>query len=249
MRITLVADPHIAERPEDSYGVDTKTNLTRVIARLRELRPDRLVLMGDYSNKEPRKQDLEWICSRVSLSNVPFEAISGNHDYSPDVAEVCGLDLGLVGDKLYYRRDFGQYRALFLDSSSGSINDEQLEWLKMEMRSLSKPALVFMHHPPLEMGVPYMDEHYPLKDPDSAVFNTLFSGLVPVYVFCGHYHTARSTQIGPHSVHLCPSTYFQIKPEVEDFAVAHTMPGMRHIELIDGQVRTWIEFLPPAVKA
>lgn len=244
MLVSLISDPHIAPHPEESFGVDTQANFARVIARLRELRPDHLVLMGDYSLREPKSADVEWVASRAQLADAPMSVIAGNHDDALLVASAFGVTSSLVGGQLYYRQDLGSDRALFLDTSSGYMAAEQVDWLRLEVRAAKGRVLVFMHHPPVEMGVKYMDTKYSFSDSGDSVYNALFAGSVPVHVFCGHYHTARSTQIGIHGIHLCPSTYFQIEPAQGDFAIAHTMPGIRHVEILEDQVRTWIEFLP-----
>ena len=243
MLISLVADCHVADRPEDANGVDTQANFGKVIARLRERSPDHLVLLGDYSVREPRRRDVEWVASRAVLAEAPISVLSGNHDDAAQVATAFRHEDQLVGGRLYYRQDLGVNRALFLDTSPGYIEREQLDWLRLEIRAARGRVLVFMHHPPIHMGVLFMDDRHALRDDDGAVRDALFSGPVPVHVFSGHYHTARSTQVGLHSVHLCPSTYFQLDPTREDFAVAHSMPGIRHVELLSDEVRTWVEFI------
>ena len=244
MLITLVADPHIAASPADTHGVDTRANFGRVVSRIRELRPDRVVLLGDYSDGAPRRADVEWVCSRMQLAEVPFDAVVGNHDSGRHVAEVCGPASGLIGEQLYYRRDYGGIRALFLDTSAARLDAEQLDWLKLNVTGARGPLLVFMHHPPVLAGVPYMDENHALRDPGGELHDILFAGVRPVHVFCGHYHAARAVCIGPHTVHLCPSTYFQVDAAEEEFAVVgHGMPGIRHVEVDGERVVTWVEFL------
>ena len=244
MLLTLVADPHIAASPTDTHGVDTRANFSRVVQRVRDLRPDRVVLLGDYSARHPRKADVEWVCSRMRLAEVPFEAIVGNHDTGRHVAEVCGPAGGLIGEQLYFRRNFEGMRALFLDTSAGRLDAEQLDWLKLDIAGARGPILVFMHHPPLLAGVPYMDDNHALRDPGGELYDTLFSGVTPVHVFCGHYHNARTVSVGPHTVHLCPSTYFQVDAAEAEFAVVgHAMPGIRHVEIDGERVVSWVEFL------
>ena len=243
MRITVIADPHLADDPAETQGVDTKANFARAVRRVRELGPDHVVLLGDYSARAPRRRDVAWACSRMRLADVPFSAVAGNHDDARHVAEVCGSDAMLVGERAYYRRDFGATRALFLDTSRGYLERDQLDWLALNVEGARDTTLVFMHHPPIEMGVPFMDRAHALRDDGGAVANILFGGSTPVLVFSGHYHTARTTQVGVHAVHLCPSTYYQLDPAREEFAVSHAMPGLRHVELLPGQVRTHVEFL------
>lgn len=247
MLISLIADAHLSPDPSRSNGVDTQANFSRTISRLRELKPDHVVLMGDYSLAEPKRQDVEFACSRLKLADVPFSAIAGNHDDPRQVAEVTGEVNSLIGEHLYFRRDFGKTRALFLDSSKGYFEKNQLDWLKLNLDNAKGRVLIFMHHPPIHMGVPFMDQRHDFKDDGNNVFDMFFSSKIPVHIFCGHYHCARSTQVGIHSVHVCPSTYFQLDGTSEEFRVSHAMPGLRHIELLDDQVRTWVDILPKEI--
>ncbi len=243
-RISIVSDIHISDNSADSFGIDTQHNFAQVVTHLRANRPDHLMLLGDFSLREPLRTHVEWVHSRAQMVGAPMLAVAGNHDTSSEVAEVFGLIQPPNSELLYYRRDFGNQRALFLDTSAGFMDAEQQDWLHLEMSGARESTLVFMHHPPTAMGVTFMDARYGFRDERNEVYNLLFGGKYPVHVFCGHYHTARSTQIGMHSIHVCPSTYFQIDATQPDFAVSHAMPGMRHIELTGDQLRTWIEFLP-----
>ena len=242
--ISILADVHIADSPEQSMGIDTQSNFARAVTHLRSLRPEQLVLLGDFSLRQPERAQVDWVASRAKMVGAPVLAIAGNHDAGVDVARAFNLPLPPNSVKLYYRRDIGAQRALFLDTSAGYIDADQLDWLHMEIRGSRGSTLVFMHHPPTEMGVPFMDARHAFRDGQGEVFQLLFGGTQPVHVFCGHYHTARSVHIGIHSIHLCPSTYFQLDPSKREFAVSHAMPGIRHVHLLDGQFRTWIEFLP-----
>ncbi len=245
MHLILVADIHLADSPEDSFGVDTLSNYERVLAQVEKHQADQVIMMGDYSLKAPKREDVQFSLDKLKALGLPYSFIAGNHDRSADVAEVVAGGKDLVEGEFYYKRTFGDRLALFLDTAKGKISNTQSAWLRDELAQHRGEILVFMHHPPLAMGIPFMDNNHRFKDADDEVFEALFSGANPVHVFAGHYHTARSTQVGIHSVHLCPSTYFQLAPSEQEFAVSHTMPGLRHVELLEGQVRTWIEFLPP----
>lgn len=245
MLITLVADPHIADSPEQTNGTDTQANFNRVVQHVRKTQPDQVVLLGDYSARAPRRQDVEWVCARMRLAEVPFDAVAGNHDDSRHVAEVCGPRAGLIGERLYYRRELAGTRALYLDTSKGVVDADQLDWLHHNIQGARGPVLVFMHHPPVQAGVPFMDDRHALQDPGGELHDVLFAGVTPVHVFCGHYHNARTVGVGPHTVHLCPSTYFQVDASQEEFAaVGHRMPGVRTVEVEGDVVRTWVDFLP-----
>lgn len=243
MHLILIADVHLAETPSDSFGVDTLLNFDRVLQRVAAHRPDHVVLMGDYSLKAPKRKDVQFIRAKLRELNLPFSLIPGNHDRSFDVAEAGDKQHQLIDGEIYFKGRFEDYDTFFLDTAQAFMREAQIHWLKRELAASDKQKLVFMHHPPIQMGVPFMDNKHAFKDPDHRVYDTLFEGPNPIHVFSGHYHTARSTHVGRHSVHLCPSTYFQLNPMQKEFGVSHAMPGIRHVELIGEQVRTWIEFI------
>ena len=243
MRLSILADAHLSDSPSETYQLDTQANLSRCIARLRDLDPDFLVLLGDYSFDEPKRSDVEWLAARIALAETPYAAVVGNHDRSEDVAEVLMQSQLMVGDRLYYRRDFEGLSCLFLDTRPGNLDSQQVQWLRHELESSKAQTLVFMHHPPVKAGVHFMDERHAFSDEGGHVFEALFGGRKPVTVFAGHYHSARSLHIGVHTLHLCPSTAYQINPLTPGFEVTHSMPALRHVELVDGQVRTWVDVL------
>ncbi len=244
MHIVQVSDPHIANAGPNTHGIDPREHYTRVVRRIRALGPDHVVLTGDLSLREPKREDVEWAVSRMRLAEVPFDVIPGNHDDARDVAEACGKTANLLGESVCYRRAFGDWDALFVDSSRGYLERAQVDWLQQHLQGARHGVLLFMHHPPLEAGVPYMDERYAFEDRTGEVYDMIFGSTKPVQVFCGHYHTDRSISVGQHTVYLCPSTYFQLDPMRSDFAIASRVPGVRHIELAGQQLRTWVEWLP-----
>ena len=244
MLLTLISDPHLTQDKVLSHGVDTQANYNRTIGRIRELKPDHVVLMGNYSITAPRREDVEFACSRLNLADVSYSAIVGNHDHSRQVAEVTNTLGSLIGEQLYYRKDFGNTRALFLDTSQGYFEQDQLAWIRLNLANAKGRVLIFMHHPPIHMGVAYMDARYDFKDLNNELYDLFFSSPIPLHIFCGHYHCARSTQVGIHAVHVCPSTYFQLDAHSQEFKVTHAMPGLRHVELLHDQVRTWVDIMP-----
>jgi len=244
MHFILVADIHLASSTSESFGVDTSANFEQVLDRIKTHQPDHIVLMGDYSLKAPMRRDVEACFERLSALQIPLSFIAGNHDVSADIATICCENAPLVEGELFFQKRIAGTKCLFLDTSKGYIKEQQTVWLSEVLAKTTSPVHVFMHHPPIKMGVPFMDNNHAMMDEGGALFKVLFGGKTPVHVYSGHYHTARSAQVGIHSVHLCPSTYFQLDPSLPEFGVSHSMPGIRHVQLLEGEVRTWVELLP-----
>ena len=57
--------------------------------------------------------------------------------------------------------------------SAGQYCEKRMRWLDSELSKTSKDVYIFMHHPPFEVGVPYMDR---IKLEEAEEFRDLISG-------------------------------------------------------------------------
>jgi Icc protein len=135
-----------------------------------------------------------------------------------------------------------QLPALFLDTTPGELSANQQAWLRNQLSASDREALVFMHHPPLAAGVPYMDNNYPLQN-RQAVQAIFFAHPHPITVFCGHYHVEKTIRQQNLTVYITPATYFQIDQFQADFAVDHQRPGFRIIDLAEDKIRHTVRYL------
>jgi len=247
MHVILISDIHLASSTDNTFGVDTKANFERVIARIKAHQPAHVVMMGDYSLKAPRREDVVFASAKLKTLGLPYSFIAGNHDDSTTLADVLDDQTSLLEGGYYYSKELSGHTCLFLDTSKGFVSARQRAWIATTLSRAKGQVHIFMHHPPIAMGVPFMDASHQLQDSDKELYEVLFARDVPVHIYSGHYHTARSAQVGIHSVHLCPSTYFQLDPNHTSFQVSHTMPGIRHFEIQGNELRTWVEFLPKSM--
>ena len=68
-----------------------------------------------------------------SLQNYNVAITLGNHDYFDEVVNYHSIEIAKNQTELYYSQEYNYYKFLFLDSSSGSISQEQLNWFKKEL--------------------------------------------------------------------------------------------------------------------
>ncbi len=235
MKIVQITDLHIAEEGEDTHGVDVRQNFQNTLNLVRSLSPELIVLTGDLCFDTGNEHIYQWVRSHLDFLQIPYTAIGGNHDLSPMLAKVFKLEHLLVGKELYYRREINGRPVLFLETSTGIMSANQLDWLEHELANLQEDVVVFMHHPPITGGVPFMDNKYALRNME-AVQSILFNFPHHLTIFCGHYHVEKTLCIRNLTVHITPSTYFQIDAHADGFKVDHYQIACREINLRDDGV-------------
>jgi 3',5'-cyclic-AMP phosphodiesterase len=230
MKIVQLTDAHISHENTNTFGVDVRQNFLDILKAVRTIAPDFIVLTGDLCFDKADPQIYRWIKSHLDFLKIPCIAIGGNHDDSVTLAGVFEMEHLLVADELYFKRMLGSDCVLFLDTSTGIVSDTQLKWLDHELGLLEKDTVIFMHHPPLPGGVPYMDTNYPLQNMED-VQKILFDFRHHLSIFCGHYHVEKTLAIRNITVHITPSTYFQIDWRTDGFKVDHLRIALNEIQL------------------
>ena len=117
-----------------------------------------------------------------------------------------------------------------------------MTWLKTELASPEQPRIIFMHHPPVVGGVRFMDEKHAFQM--QAEFQDLIAQFDRHFViFCGHYHVERVIQQANMTVHITPSTYYQIDGRFAEFQVDSKKIGYREIEVGENFVRSEVRIV------
>ncbi len=242
MRIIHITDPHLGENGEDTFGVDVRANFLNVLEAASRLKPDHLVLTGDLCFRHGNANIYYWVKTQLDRLGIPYENISGNHDDPVQMAKSFERLGNLHMGELYFAKSLGGRPMLFLDTTTGEMSLLQREWLEDQLRHTQQEVILFMHHPPLQGGVPYMDANYPLHNRE-AVQAIFFQYPYPITVFCGHYHVEKTVQQNNVIMHITPSTFYQIDQFSEAFQVDHKRPGFRVIDLEEGHFRHTVRYL------
>jgi len=243
MRLLLINDLHIAKPGEFTHGVNVRENFINILEKIRGIPADLLVINGDLCFSVGEQEIYNWI--KEQLSSLPFDVAvtSGNHDDPVLLAAAFGKQAHLREEEFYYYEKFQDQHLIFLDTTKGTISRQQLTWLEEQLNTIPFEAFIFMHHPPVKVGVPYMDDQHSLRnmsDVQEVLLN--FSG--NAYVFSGHYHVEKVVQLENITLMVTPSCFFQINQFEEKFAVDHYDIAFRDIVWQDGQLRTAVHYQP-----
>lgn len=247
MRIIQITDLHIGKEGEDTYGIDVRSNLLQMLEEVKAANPDHLIISGDLCYRDGERIIYEWIHNLLENANLafPYSLISGNHDDPSLMAEVFELKENLRNGDLFYAKKLGAYPALFLDSTSGVLSNIQLAWLENNLKTYKGNWLLFIHHPILKAGVPFMDNNHALQN-SAVVKEILQAHPGNIYVYSGHYHVEKTVQAKNITQYITPSCFFQIDQHSEEFKVDHHQIGYREITLDNGSVLNSVHYLQTA---
>jgi len=245
-RVLHLTDLHLQADPTATLkGVRTLDALEQLLDEARRELPDpaRVVITGDIAHDE-RAETYEHLRRALGDWVDICRIVPGNHDNRDALAAVLpeAVQRGQAGRVVFSER-VGAWHLIGLDTHVpgrewGRIGEAQLAWLERELGSA--PTVLFLHHPPLKVGTPWL-EFVGLRESDALL--ALARGCACLRaIFHGHAHQElegrleRGAQTGPDAVPVfgTPATCFQFKkgallPRID----TELAPGYRVLELSD----------------
>lgn len=230
-----ITDVHLRARPGDKLlGVDTWASLNAVLDQaLAEHHPDALLVTGDIAH-DPEPQVYQRFFEHLAMRFAgPVLAVPGNHDVLAGMGRWAPpAQLTLSG-----------WTVLGLDSHvddepAALVDAAEFELLKAGCAEVGTDhVLIATHHPPVEVGCPWLDKDRIQNGPDLLEWMSEHSK-VRAMVF-GHAHQEIESTYRDIKLLGTPSTCFQFAPGSSRFAVDDQKPGYRWLSLgADGQVRS-----------
>lgn len=192
--IAQLSDPHI--RLDDEV---THRALTAAVDRVLALNPlpAAVLVTGDIANSgSPDEHALA--AELLSPLPMPVHRAAGNHD--------------LFGERQRYAADAGGVRVVVCDTSIAGRDEGTLEldWLAERLaEDASTPTLVAMHHPPLDIGLPWLDEIGLPRADREGLAGLLRDSPQVKRVVAGHVHRTIAATLGGCGVITCASTNIQ----------------------------------------
>jgi Icc protein len=216
MLIVQISDTHIKGEGELLYGrLDTQGFLERAVAHVNALdpRPDLALVTGDLvdSGRPGEYANLRRVLGALAM---PYHLIPGNHDARDPLREA-------FPDHAYLPKSgFLQYviedlplRLIALDTlvpgkGHGALCDERLDWLDARLGKSDRPTLLFMHHPPFDVGIEPLDRDRLNEGGERLAEIVRRHGNVE-RVLCGHVHRPIQVRWAGTMASIAPSTAHQ----------------------------------------
>jgi 3',5'-cyclic AMP phosphodiesterase CpdA len=223
LRIAQISDLHIKPPGTLAYGrVDTAKALQRCIATLNafEPAPDFVVISGDLADT-PNAQEYDHLKQLLAPLKLRFAGIPGNHDSRELLrAAFPGAPYAFPSGALNQKIEIGELDLLLLDSSvprkpHGELDAPTLSWLDTTLASSSsRPALLFLHHPPFITGISHMDRQ---NLNNAAELETIIRRHPrALAVATGHVHRATLTMFAGRPCTICPAPNHAVDLDLAD---------------------------------
>jgi 3',5'-cyclic AMP phosphodiesterase CpdA len=126
------------------------------------------------------------------------------------------------------------------DRDDGSLD---LEWLAAQLEP-DVPTIVAMHHPPLLMGLPWLDRIGLPREQRDGLAGLLRTNPQVLRVVAGHVHRASSNVLGGCSVVTCASTNIasELDFATDEMVLAREPPSLLVHALLDsGELITHVQ--------
>lgn len=219
-----ISDCHLTQDPAGLYRAQSPDQcLQALLPAMRAMRPDGMILTGDIA-EDGSREAYQRVVSHLEGLAKQKAFIPGNHDDVDVMTEVLvqsGYEPGPV-------LTWGGWSLVLLNSTipndpAGELSDEQLSVLE-QAHEQQCPALVFVHHPPMAVGSPWIDR-YPLRQPER-LMSALDAQWVRAVCF-GHIHQSFSAFVDGIQYLSAPATSVNSQGEYEKFTVDPTGPKAR----------------------
>jgi len=239
--IAQISDLHIKRPGVLAYGqIDTASALTRCVATLNAFRPrpELVVISGDLADT-PVAEEYEHLNRLLAPLEIGFAAVPGNHD-SRELMRAALPKGGYAQSTgpLNSLHAVGPLDLVLLDSSvpgkpHGELEAPTLAWLDATLAlSSTRPALIFLHHPPFVTGIHHMDVQN-LRNA-GALTNVLRRHPRARLVAAGHVHRAALTQFFGVPATICPAPNHAVALDLED-----SLPPSFKVEPPAFHLHTW----------
>jgi len=192
-KIIHITDPHLVAAGEILHGLDPHARLAACIDDILEHHGDAAccVITGDLAHRGETAA-YEALHSQVRRLPFPCFPLMGNHDVRSRFGAVFPQRLDDGQGFVQGRFDIDGAALLMLDTldegrNGGLYCERRLAWLARQLQDVGgRPAYLFMHHPPFDIGIPCLDR-IGLSNPEP--FARLAAGHGNLrHLFFGHVH-------------------------------------------------------------
>lgn len=200
------------------------------------------MLTGDLSQDESG-DSYEHLYDIIKQLASPIYYIPGNHDKPSVMFEHLSINKPLIKtDKSFSALNWQiiLLNSIIEGSVEGYLSALELERLDNELKACAgKHVLISLHHQPVPIGAEYLD-CIGLQN-QKELFEVIDKHRHVKVVLWGHIHQEFCAERDGILLIGTPSTCFQFKPRVADFALDEVPPGYRSIRLYtNGTVATTV---------
>ncbi|MDH3580601.1 MAG: phosphodiesterase [Hyphomicrobiales bacterium] len=195
MKIIHITDFHLVAPGEPLWGLDPRARAEACLDDIARWHGDAefCVISGDLTDAGDARA-YEWLGGKLADFPLKTFVMIGNHDERVALVDTFPDVPRDANGFLQYSHPTPEGLFLFLDTRKGPVSEgeycaKRRAWLKEQLDGAGdKRVWLFMHHPPFDIGVPYMDR-VKLEEPEA--FADILEGRTNIaHIFFGHVHRA-----------------------------------------------------------
>lgn len=244
LRFIQLSDLHLRKDKDFTYhGTKPYASLQNMLRHIREseLAPDFLLLTGDLADDQ-EEEIYFYVDELLKPLEIPYYWLPGNHDHLVSMQSVSGR-LSVQPQRSFELKGI---QFILLNSvepenqdSFGELIASELHFLEEELqKSVDKPCVIALHHPPVKVGCLVMDELM-LREAEKFLEKLNAFPQSKTVIF-GHIHAEFVWKENGLHFLSCPSTSLQFKIQ-DPFELDTLPPGFRFFEIgQDGMMHTQV---------
>lgn len=223
MLIAQISDTHILAPDSDEPSADLRAEcLRRTVADVNSRRPDAVVFTGD-TVQHGQPQEYARLRELLSPLEAPLYLVPGNRDDN-EALRTAFSDMAYLpasGDFLHYEIDDYDVRLVAIDSTASGerkgrfcrARQERLEEALSEQPE--RPTLLYIHHPPFDVGDHYLDGYRQPGERD-ALEEIVGRHSQIVGLLCGHVHSLVEREWAGTQARIMPSIAVDVRKGIDE---------------------------------
>lgn len=235
MLVAQISDTHLLSPASDLPAARLRADcLERCVAAINRESPDAVILTGD-TVQHGRADEYGWLRELLAPLQAPLYLVPGNRDDNEELRRAFSDApfLPATGPFLHYAIEDFDTRLVAVDSTwagerKGRFCEQRQAWLEATLGAQpERPALLFIHHPPFDVGDHYVGGYR--RPEEVAALQSIVerhdqvSGLL-----CGHVHWPVSRDWAGTQARIMPSVAIDVRKGVDETEAAGRPIFMLH---------------------
>ena len=223
MLIAQISDTHVLELSSNQPAAALRADcLRRCVADINQQQPDAVVFTGDtVQHGQPEEYAL--LRELLAPLEAPLYLVPGNRDDKNNLRTAFG-DCGFLpasGEFLQYVIEDYDVRLVGIDSTlagerKGRFCEERQAWLdKTLVAQPDRPTLLFIHHPPFDVGDHYVGGYR--QSAEAAALESIVTRHSQVMgLLCGHVHWPVECDWAGTQARIMPSVAVDVRKGIDE---------------------------------
>lgn len=235
MLVAQISDTHLLSPASDLPAARLRADcLERCVAAINRESPDAVILTGD-TVQHGRADEYGWLRELLAPLQAPLYLVPGNRDDNEELRRAFSDApfLPATGPFLHYAIEDFDTRLVAVDSTwagerKGRFCEQRQAWLEATLGAQpERPALLFIHHPPFDVGDHYVGGYR--RPEEVAALQSIVERHEQVSgLLCGHVHWPVSRDWAGTQARIMPSVAIDVRKGVDETEAAGRPIFMLH---------------------